>query len=203
MSISLKDQLLGLGFAEPVKKPAAKQSSASSPLSHKPRGHAAAKPKQAAHSPRKPAPKPAQSQTEMDLAKAFALRSQQDKREREAAEAAKQEAARQKRLAKEQVAALLDGKILNLADADIARHFSYSGKIKRIYVNAEQLTALNSGALGVVQFNGRFCLVEKEVALAVRAQLPSLLALYCDGSEINVPEAYDDPKYQVPDDLIW
>jgi uncharacterized protein len=202
MSISLKDQLLGLGFAEPVKKPMA-QKSQPIPRPDNKRGNPVGKAKPSAHGVRKPASKPAQSQTEMDLAKAFALRTQQDKREREAAEAAKQEAARQKRLAKEQVAALLEGKILNLADADIARHFSYSGKIKRIYVNAGQLTALNSGALGVVQFNGRFCLVDKDVALAVRAQLPALLALYCDGTEISVPEQYEDPKFQVPDDLIW
>jgi uncharacterized protein YaiL (DUF2058 family) len=202
MSISLKDQLLGLGFAEPVKKPMAQKSHLAPPPGNR-RGNPAANAKPGAHSARKPASKPAQSQTEMDLAKAFALRSQQDKRELEAAEAAKQEVARQKRLAKEQVTALLDGKILNLADADIARHFSYSGKIKRIYVNAGQLAALNSGALGVVQFNGRFCLVDKDVALAVRAQLPALLALYCDGTEITVPEQYEDPKFQVPDDLIW
>jgi uncharacterized protein YaiL (DUF2058 family) len=202
MSISLKDQLLGLGFTQPVQKPVVQKKHPGLPSGDR-RGNPTVKAKSGIQTGRRSASKPAQSQTEIDLAKAFALRSQQDKREREAAEAAKQEAARQKRLAKEQVAALLEGKILNLADADIARHFSYSGKIKRIYVNAGQLTALNSGALGVVQFNGRFCLVDKDVALAVRAQLPALLALYCDGTEINVPEHYDDPKFQVPDDLIW
>ncbi|MFM1783684.1 MAG: hypothetical protein RIS14_1437, partial [Pseudomonadota bacterium] len=43
-------------------------------------------------------------------------------------------AAQQKKAAKEQVGKLLDGGILNAADAEIARHFSYGGKIKRIYV---------------------------------------------------------------------
>jgi len=52
---------------------------------------------------------------------------------------------------------------LNAEAADIARHFPYGGKIKRIYVTAEQLTALNAGELGVVQLNGRYLLVTAEV----------------------------------------
>ena len=54
-----------------------------------------------------------------------------------------------------------------------------------------------------MQFNGRYCLVSKDVTLAVRALLPSLVALYCDGNEESLPEGYDDPRFQVPDDLIW
>jgi uncharacterized protein len=146
---------------------------------------------------------PPKSQEEIDLAKAFALRSQQEKREHEAAEREKQEAARHKKLAKEAIAGLLDGQMRNAPDADIARHFSYGGKIKRLYVTPEQLSALNAGELGVVQFNGRYCLVSKDITLAVRALLPSLVALYCDGNEESLPEGYDDPRFQVPDDLIW
>jgi len=193
MSHSLKDQLLGLGFkapsqpAAPVKKPAAKTKPQANSSFRKP-----------AHTQTKK-----QSQEEIDLAKAFALRAQQEKRERERAEAAKQEAARQKKLAKEAVSKLLDGHCLNDANAEIVRHFSYGGKIKRIYVTPEQLTALNAGELGVVQNNGRFHLVPAHIALAVRQQIPALLALYCDGTEQPLPEGYDDPRYQVPDDLIW
>ena len=120
-----------------------------------------------------------------------------------AAEQAKQMAAQQKKAAKEQVGKLLDGGILNAADAEIARHFSYGGKIKRIYVTGGQLSALNAGELGVVQYNGRYCLTPRETVLAVRALLPSLVALYCDGNEEVLPEGYDDPKFQVPDNLIW
>jgi uncharacterized protein YaiL (DUF2058 family) len=57
--------------------------------------------------------------------------------------------------------------------------------------------------LGVVQFNGRYCLVAKDVVLGVREALPALVALYCDGSEESLPEGYDDPQFQVPDDLVW
>lgn len=191
MSSSFKDQLLGLGF-KTTPKP-----------EHKPKP---ARPQEQAHAarPKKNAPraKP-ESQQEIDLSKAFALRSQQEKREREAAERDRQEAARQKKMAKEAVAKVLEGQALNSPDADIARHFSYGGKIKRLYVTADQLTALNAGELGIVQHNGRYCLVSKDITLAVRALLPSLVALYCDGDEESLPEGYDDPRFQIPDDLIW
>jgi uncharacterized protein YaiL (DUF2058 family) len=193
MSDSLKDQLLGLGF-KPVVKTDSKHA-ASRPESNK------RQPGNPKHT--KPLPGISKSSQDIDLAKAFALRSQQDKQERERAEIEKREASERKKLAKETVAKLLQGQIQNAADADIARHFSYGGKIKRIYVNATQLPLLNSGMLGVVQFNGRYCLVAKDVVLGVREALPALVALYCDGSEESLPEGYDDPQFQVPDDLVW
>lgn len=196
MSNSLKDQLLGLGFKQAPKPERKPQASARSTPE-------AIQPKTPGRTRHAVMPKPRQTREEIDLAKAFALRTQQEKRERDAAEQAKQLAARQKQAAKEQVGKLLDGGILNAADADIARHFSYGGKIKRIYVTAGQLSALNAGELGVVQYNGRYCLVSRETVLAVRALLPSLVALYCDGNEESLPEGYDDPKFRVPDDLIW
>lgn len=196
MSNSLKDQLLGLGFKQapkPERKPDPPVRSPASPAHTK----LAARAKHAGK------PKQRQTQEEIDLAKAFALRAQQEKRERETAEEAKRIAAEQKKRAKEQVGKLLEGGVLNAADGDIARHFSYGGKIKRIYVTASQLSALNAGELGVVQFNGRYCLTSRDTVLAVRALLPSLVALYCDGNEETLPEGYDDPQFQVPDDLIW
>ena len=193
MSHSLKDQLLDLGF-KPVPKPERRPDKAPHPPGKKARTKSSGHPGK---------PKPKQSQEEIDLAKAFALRTQQEKCERDLAEQAKQAAALQKKISKEQVGKLLEGGILNVAEADIARHFSYGGKIKRIYVTAAQLAALNAGELGVVQFNGRYCLTTRETTLAVRELLPSLVALYCDGNEESLPEGYDDPKYQVPDDLIW
>lgn len=193
MGDSLKDQLLGLGFKSAPKvetKPAIERSAhnGNAPRNRKPRSPQAKRP---------------ETQQEIDLAKAFALRKQQEQRERERLEREKQAVALHKKQAKDSVAKLLEGQILNAADAEIARHFSYGGKIKRIYVNAEQLPLLNSGSLGVVQFNGRYCLVAKDIALAVRDLLPSLLALYCDGNEQALPADYDDPRFQVPDDLVW
>jgi uncharacterized protein YaiL (DUF2058 family) len=197
MVSSFKDQLLGLGFKTSPKPERAGKPASSPPA---PRPHKPSPSAKHAGSGRKGPPK---SQEEIDLAKAFALRNQQEKREREAAEREKQQAAQRKKLDKEAVAGLLDGQTLNAPDADITRHFSYGGKIKRLYVTPAQLSALNAGELGVVQFNGRYCLVSKDITLAVRALLPSLVALYCDGNEESLPEGYDDPRFRIPDDLIW
>ena len=198
MSNSLKDQLLGLGFKkspQPEHKPMPAQKPKFTPNPNQKSKH-----KSVSHSKSAAVRNPAES---LDLGKAFALRSQHEKREREASENAKQEMARQKKLAKESVAKLIEGQVLNAANADIARHFSYAGKIKRLYVTAEQLNALNAGELGIVQHNGRYCLTSKDIVLAVRDLLPALVALYCDGNEEILPEGYDDAKFQVPDDLIW
>ncbi len=195
MSSSFKDQLLGLGFktspkpaATVVQKTPSNKPAHGKPVPHK--SHA----KQQTH---------AAKSAEIDLAKAFTLRQQDERRLRELAERDKQEQARIRKIAKEQVAALLKDALLNKADADIARHFPYGGKIKRIYVTAEQLVALNAGELAVVQQAGKFCLVEVAIALQIKALIPALLALYCDGTEQLPSEEYIDPQFQVPDDLIW
>ena len=64
-----------------------------------------------------------------------------------------------RRESRARLAVLLQGKALNDPAADIARHFEYGGKIKRIHVTADQLKALNAGELGVVQLDGRYVLV--------------------------------------------
>lgn len=150
--------------------------------------------------PAKVHPKPS---SDFDLAKAFALRQKEEQRLREQAEMAKQEQARQRKLQKEQVAQLLKDQVQNRPDADIVRHFPYAGKIKRVYVTTEQLRAINAGELAVVQHLGKFCIVDKAVALHVQTLIPALLALLCDGNEQAMPEEYADPQFQVPDDLIW
>ena len=119
------------------------------------------------------------------------------------AERQKQEAARQRREAKAKLAELLKDKALNVADAEIARHFPYGGKIKRIYVNAEQLKALNAGELGVVQQNGRYLLVTSDVLAEAEAIFAAAVALKVDPNATAEEDPYADPKYQVPDDLVW
>lgn len=197
MSGSLRDQLLGLGFQPPAKPE--KPAKPATPRHAGAPARSGAKPQQAQQSQRR---SPRQRE-EMDLAKAYAIRAQREKDERIEAERQKQEAARQKREAKAKVVELLAGKALNVEGAEIARHFEYGGKIRRIYVTPEQLSAVNAGELAVVQLDGRYLLVSVEHAAAVEVLLPSLLALRVDPSEPVVSDPYDDPKYQVPDDLVW
>ena len=198
MSDSLRDQLLGLGFKaapKPERKPAAK-------------AHAAKAPTAKHEQPRRPHPhaKPApqrKTREDIDLAKAYALRAQREKDERIEAERKKQEEARVRREAKAKLAELLQGQGLNAADAEIARHFSYGGKIKRIYVTEAQLRSLNAGELGVVQLDGRYLLVTAALLTQAETIFPQAVALKVDPNASAEEDPYADPQYQVPDDLVW
>ncbi|MCJ0824917.1 DUF2058 family protein [Luteimonas sp. 50] len=214
MSDSLRDQLLGLGFkppARPERKPVQDPARKSA---NRPRPGAGTR---AAEHPRKPAPgaprrheKPRPphhgkrgTREDIDLAKAYAIRAQKEKDDRIEAERLKQEQARQRREAKARLAALLDGKALNDPAAEIARHFDYGGKIKRIHVNEAQLKALNAGELGVVQLDGRYLLVEAALLAQAEAIFAAAVALKVDAAAPVQDDPYADPRFQVPDDLVW
>lgn len=195
MSDSLRDQLLGLGF-KPAPKPAGKppaKRQGNDQRKRKPAGAASAKP----HRDR------GRNRDEMDLAKAYAIRAQKEKEERVEAERRKQEAARERREARARLAKLLEGKALNVPEADIARHFDYGGKIKRVYVTAEQLKALNAGELGVVQQDGHYLVVTADVLAEAAQVFAPAIALKVDPTAPAADDPYADPKYQVPDDLVW
>lgn len=140
---------------------------------------------------------------DIDLAKAYAIRAQREKDERLAAEQAKQEEARLRREARAKLVELVKDKGLNAADAEIARHFPYGGKIKRIYVTAPQLKALNAGELGVLQMEGRYVLVDAELLAQAETIFPPAVALKIDPNAPAEDDPYADPQYQVPDDLVW
>ena len=195
MSDSLRDQLLGLGF-----KPAPKPQREARPA----QGKAPPAPQHRADKPRPAKGRgPGRDRAEIDLAKAYAIRAQKEKDERIEAERLKQEEARLRREARAKLAELLQGKALNDEAAEIARHFEYGGKIKRIYVTAEQLKALNAGELGVAQLNGRYLLVAADVLAQAEAAFAPAVALKVDPDAPAGEDPYADPKYQVPDDLVW
>ena len=187
MTDSLRDQLLGLGFKPPAKpaKPA-KPTKPAPERGRKPARNVQRKPEHArAMRPRE----------DIDLAKAYAIRAQKEKDERIAAEREKQEAARARREARAKLASRLEGKSLNDPAADIARHFEYGGKIKRIHVTEAQLRALNAGELGVVQLDGRYVLVDAATLAEAETIFAPCVALRVDP---DAP-AEDD----IPPDLVW
>ena len=213
MSDSLRNQLLGLGF-KPVEPQSSKKTAGSRADNRPPRSRSA----RSVHAMATPSPWPSQRHDAgiatnpkalastsrpkgIDLAKAYALRAQKEKQERIEAEQRKQELARQRRQAKARVTQLVQLHVLNRADADIARHFLYGGKIKRIYVTPKQLKALNAGELGVVQLNGRYVLVPSTILAEVATLLPSAVALQVDATSADAPDA--DSQDNVPDDLVW
>ena len=199
MSDSLRNQLLGLGFKpapKPERKPAPKPSGAPArEHARKPQPRQAQPHAQPRQAPRK--------REEMDLAKAYALRAQREKDERIEAERRKQEDARQRREARAKVAELVQGQSLNVAEAEIARHFPYGGKIKRVYVTESQLRALNAGELGVLQLEGRYLVVTAALLAQAEAIFPPAVALKVDPDAPAGDDPYADPQYQVPDDLVW
>ena len=196
MSESLRDQLLKAGLVKkpvPENKPHAKSGRPSGPHQRPPGKGGGAKgggPKGGG-----PGGCAARSASEIDLAKAYALRQREENAERQRIEREAAERSRLKKERKQKLGMLFAGKALNVAEADVARHFPHGGKIRRIYVTADQLPRLNAGELAVAQHNGRYLLVEREIALTAQAIDPDALVLLCDP---NVP-AEDD----VPADLIW
>ena len=210
MTISLRDQLLGLGFKD---APKPKRDERPKPQSQQAKAGQGGKPAHAhAHANRKPGGKPAQhkpqhqkprSREDIDLAKAYAIRAQKEKDERIEAERLKQEQARLRREAKAKLKDFLVDKPLNAVDADHVRHFEYGGKIKRIHVTAEQLKALNAGELGVVQQDGRYLLVDAATLAQAEAIFVQAVALKVDPDAPAQDDPYSDPQYQVPDDLTW
>lgn len=220
MSNSLRDQLLGLGYTpapEPPKKPRPEAGARPAHAPGKPGAKPGGRPPQARPEQRRPEPgrpqqrrpeqarpshKPA-AKSDFDLGKAYALRAQQEKDERIATEAAKQEQARLRREARAKLTVLLEGKALNDAAAEHARHFEYGGKIKRVHVTAEQLAALNRGELGVLQSDGRYVLVDAATLAEAEAVFADAIALKVDPNAPATDDPYSDPAYQVPDDLIW
>lgn len=205
MADSLRDQLLKSGLVQKLKvetRPEAVRAS-----SGKPSGRSGDKPAvqsgggKPTHG-KPPAPRAAQANTsrpasggEPDLAQAYALRARSEREERERVQREAEQKAREKRERKEQIARLLNGKTLNVADAEHARHFEHGGKIRRVYCTQDQLAAVNRGEIAVVQQNGRYLLVAADIAQQVKAASVEALVLQVDP---NAPVEDD-----VPADLIW
>ena len=226
MSDSLRDQLLGLGFKATTRpaqktgqpdagrrsdargghvpaanKPAAKKPTAKKPTAKSPAPTSKKSTPKATHAG--DAKRARERSGEIDLARAYAIRAQREKAERIQAEREKQQAAYQRREAKAKLAQFLQGKALNAPDAEIARHFSYGGKIKRVYVTADQLLQLNAGKLGVVQLNGGYLLVDVAILEQAEAIFAPAIALKVDPDAASQEEVDADPSVQVPDDLVW
>jgi uncharacterized protein len=197
MADSLRDLLLKSGIVKQLHDSKPKpppQSSRPAYKGAKP-AHSGGKPHQSQN--KNTSRPPSKDQSEIDLAKAYAIRAQTEASERKRVE---QEAAEQARLRRERklkIQQLLEGKTLNKPDADQPRNFEYGGKIRRVHVDAAQLAALNAGELGVVQQAGRYFLVSREVAEQVRAIDAHQLALLVEPGSGGMA---DDG---VPDDLMW
>lgn len=197
MSESLRDQLLKSGLASKLKpETRAPQNARPDRGPRRPNDDGRRTPPQNASDARRPQKQqPRRERSEIDLAKAYAIRNTAERAEREEAQREAERRAREKRERKQKLLTLLDGKAQNTKDADIPRHFPHANKIRRIYVTAEQLPRLNGGALAVVQLAGRYLLVDASIAREARDIDGDSLVLLC--------EAHEGGEDDVPSDLIW
>jgi uncharacterized protein YaiL (DUF2058 family) len=195
MADSLRDLLLKSGIVKQVhdNKPKPPPQAPRPPY----KGNKPSRPAGKQASSQKPAHPQRADNGEMDLAKAYAIRAQTEASERKRVEQEAAEQARLRRERKAKIQQLLEGNVLNKAEADHPRNFEYGGKIRRVHVDAAQLVALNAGELGVVQQAGRYFLVTREIAEQVRVIDAHQLALLVDLGKAGV----DDDG--VPDDLMW
>lgn len=193
MADSLRDQLLKSGIVKQVRE----EKRPAPPKNGKPFHDGGRKHGGGQKPPAQKAPAAKKESGEIDLAKAYAIRAQTEAGERKRVEQEAAEQARLRRERKQQLQQLLAGKALNKPDVDQLRHFEYGGKIRRVHVDAEQLAAINTGELGVVQQGGRYLLVAREVIEQVTAISPEHVALLVD------PTASPSNDDGVPDDLMW
>gem|GEM_PF-452762 len=184
------------GSARPPQQPNRPDSGAGVKPAHAARD---AKPNTA---PREPKPKSG----EPSLAHAYQIRAETEKREREEAQKRAQEEAQRKREQRLKLTALVAGQALNDRTGEHARNFFYGKKIRKVNVTPEQFLQLNAGELGVAQVDGRFVILTPALIRDVLQIAPQQVALFVPdgiGASNNPDDDYSDPRFVVPDDLVW
>jgi uncharacterized protein YaiL (DUF2058 family) len=139
--------------------------------------------------------------------KARARRQMAEKKARDKALAQqtnKKAAARALRAEIKQIILNNDQRAKKVKDDDLPYNFVHGKKIKKIHVPREQLDKLSSGSLVIVNNDGLYHLVSREVAEQIRARDPKRIIT---AHEDRTPEPGSDDEYyarfQVPDDLDW
>jgi uncharacterized protein YaiL (DUF2058 family) len=196
---SLREQLLKAGLAKPVTE------SPKSERSSGPRPHYA-KQRPAGPSVAPSRPKPQKSDDQVSLAKAYQLRAETEQRELALKKQLQAEQKAKRKAAVERIKQLIASHAQASEGAERCRYFPYGKKIKRHYLTETQNTEINNGNLGLVQLEGRFYLFPAAQVEEVLALGREFVALFRPENkralEDENPE-YSDPKYQVPDDLVW
>ncbi|MGE4073522.1 MAG: DUF2058 family protein [Lysobacterales bacterium] len=208
MGLSLRDQLLQAGFTQskpepkPDPKPSHQRRDGRPP--HK-RGGGPSQQVRKADGESRP-PREAKAGGEPSLAHAYQIRAETEKREREEAQKRAQEEAQRKREQRQKLSALVAGKAQNNPAGEHARNFFYGKKIRKVNVTPEQFQQLNAGELGVAQVDGRFLILSPEIIREALSIAPQHVALFVPegiGASNNPDDDYSDPRFQVPDDLVW
>lgn len=102
-----------------------------------------------------------------------------------------------------QVKQLVDNNRLPRSDSEDDRpfYFDNKGKLKQLYVSPQTHEMITSGQVCIVNNNGVFELVPKDIAGKIRQRNPSLVIDLPKEQEADADDPY--AQYQVPDDLMW
>ena len=179
MADSLQDQLRALGLTQ--SKPSGKQGKQQRSRKQK---------KDTRH-------KESQPVGELSLDQAYALRAREEQRQAERARRRKLEEERRRRQVNKAIREIVAARRQNSENADIPRNFMFHGRIRKVYVNAEQQRALSAGDLGIVYLSGSYHLLESAALEAVR-QISGEHVV-----DLGLDAGEEDPDYPVPDDLVW
>ena len=140
----------------------------------------------------------------ISLAQAYGQRSQQEKSERDRELNRQREEAKRRKEVKARLRQIIVGNALNDKTAEIARHFEYKGKIRKIYLTADQQKGLNAGRLGIAYFAGRYYLLDGErIATVGEVDQPSVALFISAEDSTDENEDQEYAQFKVPDDLMW
>ena len=199
MSESLRDQLVkaGLASASQAKK-AERQAKAEQ--------HAQRSPKPGRQGQQKKSQRPPDPNSPEQV-KARARKQQAEKRARDqalAAAANEKAAAKALRAEIRQIIQQNNQRSKTAADEDVPYQFVHGKKIKRIHVPPAQVEQLSRGTLIIVNDDGLYALVSKDVAGQIRERDPKRIITAHEEKEVE-PGSDDEfyAKFKVPDDLDW
>ena len=201
MSESLRDQLVKAGLATATQaKKAERQAKAEKHANRGGKPGKSGKPGQA--KPRKVDP------NSPEAVKERARKQQAEKRARDkelAASRNEKAAAKALRAEIKQIITQNDQRKKATTDEDVPYQFVHGKKIKKIYVPPAQREQLIKGNLLVINNDGLYSLLDKEVAEQIRSRDPKRIITGQEEEKQPEPGSDDEfyAKFEVPDDLDW
>jgi len=207
MAESLRDQLVkaGLATANQAKK-AERQADAEKRANRSASNNDAAGEKQQKSSGKKGKSRPARPSTQEKVRqRARQQNAEKLEKDRELQKLRNEKAAAKALRAEiKQIIVQHDQRAKEARDDDVPYNFVHGKKIKKIHIPKVQQEQLSSGSLVIVNNDGRYHLVSREIGAKLSEKNPKCV-IAAHNAEDNTPGPDDDyyAKFEVPDDLDW
>lgn len=199
MADSLRDQLVKAGLASGAQAKKAERQARAEQNAQRSGGKRGAS--------AKGKPSKASDPNSPEKVKARARKQQEEKRARDqelARKANEKAAAKAQRAEIKQIILQNDQRNKTVNEDDQPYNFVHGKKIKKIFVPRSQIEQLSKGGLVIVNNDGNYHLIAKEVAEQIRQRDPKrIVAAHANNS--SEPDDEDEyyAKFKVPDDLDW